>query len=381
MSQLGVRLTLLLGPSVPVPAPTQVLEALDRIEITHSDQPPSGIQIVLKAGRSGLSGILDYPLLMSPQLRPWSRVIVVVTFGVVPHVLFDGFLTHQQLAPGQEPGSGMLTLTGEDVSVMMDLEEHSAEHPAQDETIIANKLIATYAQYGLIPNVIPPVVLDPPIPIDRVPVQQGTDRQYLIEMAARHGYVFHVTPGPVPGVNTAYWGPPQRLGVPQSALSVNLGYLTNVESLDFEYDALAPALVAGSVQDRLTNQAVPVQTFASLRLPPLASQPALLVNQPNVRTTQLRASGLNAMQAFGRAQGRTDASTDRVVVARGELDAVRYGGLLRARGLVGVRGAGYSYDGLYYVQSVTHKIRPGELRQSFTLTREGLGSLTPAVVP
>ena len=66
-------------------------------------------------------------------------------------------------------------MTGEDVSVMMDLEEKSAEHPAQDETIIALKLIASYAQYGLIPVVIPPVVIDPPIPIERTPVQQGTD--------------------------------------------------------------------------------------------------------------------------------------------------------------------------------------------------------------
>lgn len=52
----------------------------------------------------------------------------------------------------------------EDVSVMMDLEEKSAEHPAQDETIIALKLIATYAQYGLIPVVLPPPAIDPPTP-------------------------------------------------------------------------------------------------------------------------------------------------------------------------------------------------------------------------
>ena len=70
-------------------------------------------------------------------------------------------------------------MTGEDVTVMMDLEEKSEEHPAQDETIIANLLILQYAQYGLIPTVIPPLAIDPPIPIERIPVQQGTDLQYL----------------------------------------------------------------------------------------------------------------------------------------------------------------------------------------------------------
>ena len=38
-----------------------------------------------------------------------------------------GIITHQQLSPGNDPGSGTLTVTGEDVSVMMDLEEKKAE--------------------------------------------------------------------------------------------------------------------------------------------------------------------------------------------------------------------------------------------------------------
>jgi hypothetical protein len=52
---------------------------------------------------------------------------------------------------------------------------------------------------------------------------------------------------------------------------------------------------------------------------------------------------------------------------------------LRARGVVGVRGAGLAYDGLYYVKSVTHNIKPGEYKQNFALSRDGLISLTPAV--
>ena len=58
---------------------------------------------------------------------------------------------------------------------------------------------------------------------------------------------------------------------------------------------------------------------------------------------------------------------------------LRYGRMLKPRGLVGVRGAGVAYDGLYYVQSVRSTLKRGEFRQSFTLTRNGLVSITPKV--
>jgi len=378
MSFLGTRLTMMIGPVVPVPAPVNLLEAFDRAEVTHNDQERSGFQITFRVGRTS-ADVLDYALLSSPLLRPMSRVVLLVTFNVVPEVLIDGIITDQQFSPGSQPGSSTLTLTGEDVSVMMDLEEKSVEHPAQPEAIIALKIIASYAQYGLLPEVIPPPSIDVPLPTERVPVQQGTDLAYLQQMASRFGYVFYVKPGPVPLVNRAYWGPPVRVGVPQRALSINMGPSSNAEIPSFHYDSLATTFVAGQVQDRLANQVLPVRTFASTRIP-LVSQPAW-ATQPHARTRQFRQSGLNTMQAFTRAQAETDSSTDRVIEVTGELDAARYGALLQPRGLVGLRGAGYSYDGFYYVKSVTHCIRQGEYRQSFTLTREGLGAISPVVVP
>ena len=51
----------------------------------------------------------------------------------------------------------------------------------------------------------------------------------------------------------------------------------------------------------------------------------------------------------------------------GSLDVMRYGRILKARRLVGVRGAGNPYDGLYYVESVTSTLKRGEFRQRFQL--------------
>jgi hypothetical protein len=118
-----------------------------------------------------------------------------------------------------------------------------------------------------------------------------------------------------------------------------------------------------------------VLTLLSTKLPPLASQPALIFNQPFVRNSQYTDPRYDIVEALASAQSTTNKSTENVVTAQGELDVARYSGLLAAHGLVGLRGAGYSYDGMYYVKSVTHRISRGEYKQSFTLTREGLGSL------
>lgn len=379
MSLLGVRLTLLIGPTVAIPAPPPVIEAVESVEVTHKDEGRSGFSITFRIGRSGPADLVDYGLLSSPLLKPFNRVIVIVTFSVMPQVLMDGIITTQEFAQGQQPGTSTLTVKGEDVSVMMDREERSAEHPAQDESLIALKLIATYAQFGMIPLVIPPIAIDPPIPIERTPVQQDTDLEYLRKLAERHGYVFYVTPGPAPFTNTAYWGPPIRVGLPQRAITVNMGPETNAKLDEAKKDGLSPAFVEGKVQDRLTNSTMPVQTFASAR-PPLAAFPSWLVDMANVRREQFRESGVSTMQAFARAQGRVEATQDAVKL-EGELDAGSYGGLLQARAVVGVRGAGYSYDGFYYVKEVKHQVARGKYTQRFVLTREGLGSTTPVVVP
>ncbi len=68
-----------------------------------------------------------------------------------------------------------------------------------------------------------------------------------------------------------------------------------------------------------------------------------------------------------------------VVTGNGTLTVDRYGTILRARSLVGVRGAGLAFDGFYYVDSVTHDIKPGEYKQSFTLKRNALITSLPLV--
>jgi len=378
----GIYAILLLGPTLPLPVPEPISSAIESIEVRNSDEGRDAFQIVLNIGRSSnmAESLLDYSLVQNPLLNNFNRVIIMVTFGFVPTVLIDGVITHKQLSSSSEPGQSKITITGEDVSFMMDRKEMSTVHPNQPDPIIITKLIASYAQYGLVPSVVPPVSLDVPIELVRTPSQQGTDFQYIMSLAKQYNYIFYVEPTVVPGVNTAYWGPKIYTSLPQKALTANMGPDTNVTNINFQYSSVESTLVTGSVQDPVLNMKIPVMTFASLR-PPLALFPDLLTNISNAKTKQYRTSGsVNTIQAYNEAQSTTEASTD-AVTATGEINSMAYGDVLRTRKIVGLRGVGFMHDGFYYVKNVTHKISKGEYKQEFTISREGLGSTTPVVIP
>ena len=107
----------------------------------------------------------------------------------------------------------------------------------------------------------------------------------------------------------------------------------------------------------------------------------MLFGRTLAKTKIVKTPGEMAGEALDQKQGETDQSTDTVVTASGEVDTLRYGSIMTVPGIVGVRGCGRTFDGFYYVKSVTHTLRRGEYRQQFSLAREGLMSTTPLVNP
>jgi hypothetical protein len=369
-SQLGVRLILWMGQTVPLPAPREALQALTSVEVTNDAENGDGFQMTFGLSKSQPT---DYTLLQSGALAPSTRVIIGVLMGATPEVLIDGIITHQQLAPSADPGLSTLTVTGKDVSIMLDLEEKNEKYENQPDFLIVTQLIASYAKYGLVPQVSP--TTDVPLIIDRIPRQNETDLRFIRRLAERNGFVFYVEPLTF-GVNTAFWGAPSRLGLPQSALTLGAGPSANLKSLHFAQDALAPVNTSGSFVEPITKTAIPIPPLPSLRIPPLVSSPTAAL-----RTVLLRDSAnQNPAQAATNALSRVTNAPD-AVSGSGEIDSVRYGHVLRARKLVGIRGAGLAYDGNYYVKSVTHTLTIGDYKQSFSVSREGTGALLPVVVP
>jgi hypothetical protein len=372
----GIYLTLLIGPVVPVPAPQFVVDALSSIQVTSS-KDRSGFQLTFTVGKTSP---LLLALLPAGFLDPiTTRIILIVTLNGLPNVIMDGLVTNQEFSPSNEPGKSNLTITGEDLSLAMDLVSRNMAYPAMPEIAIINTILAPYAFLGIVPVVIPPTISPIKPPDEGWRTQANTtDRSYLKFLAQNSGYLFVVQPGPLPGQSIAYFGPDINLPVHQPALSINMDAHTNVESLSFSLDGLAKKIRIFTIYDPFTN-----------RLPILIPVPDINVLKPplGVRLTP------PAKVEYGRddAQLNPDEAAQKIlgfmmnnsaaISGNGSLDAMRYKGLLRARMLVGVRGAGLAYDGLYYVDSVTHNIKPGEYKQNFTLSRDGLISNTPLVVP
>ncbi len=371
----GIHLTLMIGPGLPVPVPKAVIDAVQSVQVT-SGKDKSGFQITFAVSKN--SALLN-TMLPAGYFDPMvSRVIIAATLGGMPHVLMDGIVTRQELTPSSEPGQSTLTITGEDLSVLMDIVEMPfMRYPATPSIGRVYLILAKYAALGIVPLAIPPFINDVPIPTGKVPTHKGTDLQYLKRLASDCGYVFYVEPGPLPGQSIAYWGPDIRIPVPQRALGVNMDAHTNVDSLSFSLDGLAKKIVVITIFDPAKNRVpivVPVPNF-NLFKPPLGARPTLpsKVEFPDYMTKEQMPSVIN------RVLGILARSSDAISVS-GSLDVIRYGGILRNRMLVGVRGGGLAYDGMYYVNSVTHNIKRGEYKQSFQLSRDGLISNTPKVV-
>lgn len=370
MPDLGVRLQLLIGANVPRPAPFEVMEAFVSLEVRNNDRERDVFDMELTLGKDSL---IDYGLLLNGYFDPPNRIVIAVLIGVLPEVLLDGIITSHQVMPSNRPGESTLRITGEDISLRLDLDQVSETHANQPDSIIVGKLLAKYAKYGIAPNITP--TTDVPIEINRVPSQQETDLAYIRRLAERNGFVFYIEPV-VPGTSQAYWGLDNRLGLPQPALSINLGPQTNLDQpINFHYNALGPVAPTVTILDPITKTPITIPAPSGLR-PPLAMRPSAPLRTNIARDT----ANLEPSQGVLRAASSSADSSD-AVAATGEIDAVRYGQVLRSRKLVGVRGAGLSYNGNYYVKQVTHRIRRGEYKQGFTLGREGHGSLTPVVVP
>jgi len=278
--------------------------------------------------------------------------------------------------PDAMSGSSKLVVTGKDLTALMDLIDFSGlPYPGMTSDLRALVILAKYAMFGVVPEVIPVPAPDIPIPLLTIHSQKKTDYLYLNHLAQEVGYVFYLVPGPFPGQSQAYWGPQVRIGMPQTALCVNLDSWTNVESLNFRYEPQTAVLPIIFIQDPITKVPIPIP------IPPVTPfSPPLgaAIMPPQKIEFMSETAKLNPAIALMKGFARVTETCD-TVTGEGTLDVMRYGQPLRARSLVGVRGAGIGFDGMHYVDKATHRIKPGEYKQSFVLKRNALVSDTPVV--
>jgi hypothetical protein len=344
------------------------------VEVTESATGQSGFQLTFTLADNSILQTLF--LLTASSPIPVLRVILVVTFGGLPQVIMDGIILHHEVVPDAMQGSSKLVVTGKDLSSLMGLIDFSGlPYPGMSPDIRVMTILAKYAAFGIVPEVIPVPTPDIPVPVEQIPSQKETDLAYIQQLADEAGYVFYITPGPFPGMNQAYWGPQVRVGIPQPSLNVNMDSWTNVESLNFRYQPQSSVLPIVFIQEPITKMVLPIP------IPPVTPfNPPLGLAVPIPQKIEFMTSvaQLTPAQALMRGMAEAVKNAD-VVTGEGTLDVLRYGQVLRARSLVGVRGAGIAFDGMHFVESTTHRLKPGEYKQSFVLKRNALISNVPLV--
>jgi hypothetical protein len=377
----SVQLSLMIGPIVPMTVPRVVLDSLASVEVKVEDVGTSGFQLIFSIDKQSPLQILFLLTGGSPLL--FMRVVLVATVNGVDNVLIDGVITNNQISPGDKGSNSTLTITGKDLTALMNQSDWSGfPFPACPAEARVAIMLAKYALFGVLPIIIPSVMIDVPIPTDRIPSQQGTDLEYIRYLAEQVGYVFYIDPGPVAGVSKAYWGPQIKVGPVQPALSSDMDAYTNVESLHFTFDQEKFRIPIVYIYNQETGITIPIPIPPITPLnPPLGAIPPIPTNiMGDLKPFRDDMAGRPIPQSIMMGMAASS-SLSECVTCEGSLDVTRYGRVLNARQLVGVRGVGPAFDGLYYVKGVTHKIKRGEYKQNFTLTRNGLASTVPTVTP
>src|ERR1700761_1583959 len=154
----------MMGPILPVTVPRVVLDALSQVEVKVEDVGQSGFQLTFSIDKQSPLQILFLLTGGSPLL--FMRVVLVATVNGVANVLIDGVITNNQIAPGDKGSNSTLTITGKDLTALMDQSDWSGfPFPACPAEARVALLLAKYAPLGVLPVVIPSVLLFVPLPI------------------------------------------------------------------------------------------------------------------------------------------------------------------------------------------------------------------------
>ncbi len=377
----GLTLTLMMGAVTASPVSAEVVDALTSVQVTQNDKGASGFQLAFKAGRG--TPLIE-ELLRDGFFDPLRRVILLVSMNGTRTVLMDGVITRQDLSVSNQPGESTMTITGSDLSEIMDRIDFSGIPLPMPPSAQVAVLVAKYAMYGIIPKVVPSVLVSQPNPLNRIPKQRGTDLAHIRRMASQVGYVFYIENGFAPGQSFAYWGPQIKVGAVQPALTVNSDAANNVDGLSLSFDGMQKTVFVFYIQEPNTKFPIPIPVpGVGLLNPPLGKRPPIPLSYTNLGNIEEQGQDnstakYDAMTAAMRGLARASERAD-VISGSGELDVARYGQLLEPRKLVGLRGAGPSYDGHYYVSSVTSTLSRGRFRQSFRLARNAFESFTEEI--
>jgi phage protein D len=346
------------------PASPELMEAIHQLEVEDHAQMADMLRLSVAVGvRENGSG---WDVLDDGMFERLSNIKVRVTVGSgSAEPLIDAYVIETNADFSNQPGRSLLRVVAMDPTVLMNLEEKVRPWPNMADSDIASSIFGEYAFTAEVEQTQPSRQ-----EVDHTMIQRGTDIQLLRQLASRNGHECYVETNPQGGQPAAHFHKPRLEQTAQGVLSVNMGQATNVNKFKARYDMLRPttAQVIGLDVESRSDQPAQAEN-ASQRV--LGGASALGGERP--RKVLLSQTGL---AETGELQTLAQAVVDQsswAITAEGELNTVAYGGVLRAKRPVEVRGAGRQFSGTYYVERVLHVIRSEGYSQRFSLRRNASG--------
>jgi phage protein D len=346
------------------PASQEILVAIQKIEVEDH------------ANMADMLG-LQMAIAMSDKEKGWTALdedifqrlskikIEIVIGSSKPKPLIDSYVIETSAQFSNEPGKSLLKVIAMDSTVLMNLDEKVRPWPNMADSDIATSI---FQEYGMEP------VVDSTQPsrqdVDTTTIQRETDIQFLKRLSDRYGYDCYVDLNSQSGKAEGHFHKPKLDAPPQGVLTINMGSATNVNSFKSRYEMLRPitAQVTGVDIETQENQPAKAESASHMSM---GKEPLAAKDRP--RKVLLSHSGLVQTGELNTyAQAMVDESSW-AIIAEGELNTVAYGGVLKAKSPVLVRGAGNLFSGLYYIEKVLHIISGNGYVQRFSLKRNAIG--------
>ncbi|MCC7174000.1 MAG: hypothetical protein IT159_02295 [Bryobacterales bacterium] len=344
------------------PAPAALIAAVQSIQVEDHAELADLLRIKLTVGvRSDGRG---WTVLDDDIFSRLASVSVAIRVANTRETLIHAYVVETSVNFSAQPGQSILTVVAMDPTVLMNLEEKIKPWPDMADSSIAT---AIFSDYGFTPQVrdSQPARADN----EHRVIQRATDIAFLSQLAERNGYECYVETNAA-GQVEGHFHPPDTSQQPQGVLTLNMGEATNVRSFSVRNDMLRPVTVQAKGLEVESGSEQPAES-QSQSGGGLGSAATVASDRP--RKILLAGTGL---AKAGELQTAAQAVVDRsawAITAEGELDASTYGGVLRAKRPVTVRGAGRALSGTYYVQRVLHTFTAEGYRQQFSLRRNASG--------
>ena len=339
-------------------APDLFLSLLE-MEIDEDHRMASSFRIKVSISRQN-DGV--WTLLEDERLKLWAKIKISVTLADEETEIITGYVTQINPHIAVEESGSYVEIWGMDASCLMSLEEKARAWPNMSDSDVASQI---FTEYNLAPEVEDTgVVHDETI---GTIIQRDTDIRFLQRLARRNGYECFVNG------ETGFFRKPVLDAEPLPYLAAHFGAETNLISFEAKLNSLRPTKVEMHQLDIVEKETLDATADAGEQTS-LGRDRAESVAAPNgvvPRVFVRQAVTVNQPEMDNFCRAIFDES-EWLIEANGELNSSQYGGLLRAKSLVPIKGVGELFSGTYYITNVKHSFHSETYTQHFRAKRNAL---------